>query len=434
MRPNGSILLARRNTGTRNQSFLYFPGSEELRALNAAPEAAPFSAVAMLADGSAAVFRGTLTNALSEASRFWIIDLNSGQTKPFLPEIDARFKFPDLCPFAISPDGDRFVFAHAEDSLNQIFSMDLKAPHTARLLLPLTSSCYGLNLDRAGNLYIDQCERPTEILRRGKGASEHISLPTASWEQSVLPLPGNRFLLGSRSEESRLLVLQPGREVRPFLEGPLQGSPPFARLGSDRVVFTLHEGPRLILCSASLEGRGLHRIQPINRTTWVGMSVAGSPDGQTLYYAQGGFIYSVPAVGGTAEKLHVGDSVAVDPAGRYLVIPVISNAERYLVRLSLSDHTEQRIPISGNVRLTAGLAPNAIARDGRIAVRVAPLDSWFWPAGIIDPQTGTEELATEYQADMVEPGWDTEGRLVTSAAFLQASIWRFSPETQEARK
>jgi len=309
----------------------------------------------------------------------------------------------------------------------------VQEPKRVRPLLALTSPVRELDLDSAGNLYVDQPERPTEILRRGTGAVEHISLPAAFRELTVLPLPGNRFLFSSPTREDRLLVLQPGKEMQPFLESKLRSCPPFAWLGSDQIVFTLHEGPRFILCSASMDGRGVRRIQPVDWPTWVNMSVAGSPDGQTIYYAQGGFIYSVPAVGGGPEKIHAGDSVAVDPAGRYLVIQ-LSLPERYLVRFSLSDHAEQRIQRSGKYRLSEPLAPNAIARDGRIVVRVAPFDSWFWSAAVIDPQTGAEELATEYQADMAEPGWDTEGRLVTCAAFLRASIWRFSPETQEALK
>jgi hypothetical protein len=433
VRPDGSLLVVRPYSDLNQQSFIYFPETEQLRGLNAAPESGPNSQVAMLPDGSAAVFRGALTNDLSAASRFWFINLNSGQTRPFLPEMDARLRFPHFCPFALSPDGGRFVFAQPEHSLYPIFSVDLNDPKMVRPLLPLASSSYGLDLDRAGNLYIDQSERPIEILRRGTGGVEHISLPIAFRVLNVLPLPGNRFLFGSPRDEDRLLVLEPSKEAHPFLDTKLQSSDPFAWLGSDRVVFTLHEGSRLTLCSASLDGRGVRRIQPVDWPTWVGMSVAGSPDGQTIYYAQGGFIYAVSAAGGAAQKIHIGESVAVGPAGRYLVI-LISNPERHLVRFSLSDHTEERIKFSGKYRLSEPIAPNAVATDGRIAVRVAPFDSWFWPAAILDPRTGTEELATEYQADMEGSGWDTEGRLVTSAAFLRASVWRFSSETQEARK
>jgi hypothetical protein len=433
VRPDGSILLVQRTLGERMQLFLYWPETEQLCAFNASPASSQISAISMLKDGSKAVFRGTMTNRLSDPSRFWTIDLNSGQVRPFLPQIDARFEFLDICPFALSPDGRQFVFAHAEQSLSRIFSIDVQEPKEARLLLALTSPVRDLDLGSAGDLYADQLERPTEILRRGTGTVEHISLPAAFSELPVLPLPGDRFLFSSQTREDRLVVLQPGKEVQPFLESKLRSSAPFAWLGPDRVVFTLHEGPQFILCSASMDGRGVRRIHPVDWPTWVDKSVAASPDGQTIYYAQGGFIYSVPAAGGTPEKIHAGESVAVDPAGRYLVIQ-LSLPERYLVRFSLSDHTEERIQRSGKYRMSAPLAPNAVARDGRIAVRVAPFDSWFWPAAIIDPQTGTEEMATEYQADMDEPGWDTEGRLVTSAGFLRASVWRFHPETPNSAK
>ena len=66
--------------------------------------------------------------------------------------------------------------------------------------------------------------------------------------------------------------------------------------------------------------------------------------------------------------------------------------------------------------------------DGRIAIAVAPADSWFWPAAILDPTTGEMELTPERYMDMPTPGWDAEGNLVTSAQSFRASLWRFRPE------
>jgi hypothetical protein len=74
-----------------------------------------------------------------------------------------------------------------------------------------------------------------------------------------------------------------------------------------------------------------------------------------------------------------------------------------------------------------GIAFNAVHPDGRIAVRVAPLDSWFWTAAILDPRTGEMEPAFDLEADTEAPGWDDEGRLVTSALFFRSSLWRFRP-------
>ncbi|HXJ55866.1 MAG TPA: hypothetical protein VNU68_04300 [Verrucomicrobiae bacterium] len=57
-----------------------------------------------------------------------------------------------------------------------------------------------------------------------------------------------------------------------------------------------------------------------------------------------------------------------------------------------------------------------------------PAFAWFWPAAIIDPRTGEMELAAQIEADMVTPGWDDEGRLITSALFVCSSLWRFHLE------
>jgi hypothetical protein len=91
------------------------------------------------------------------------------------------------------------------------------------------------------------------------------------------------------------------------------------------------------------------------------------------------------------------------------------------------------MPFPGDLRLSpyATLSGNAIARDGRIAVRVTPIDSWFGPAVIFDPATGrVERIPGGDQADMTSPGWANDGRLVTMAMHTRGSLWRFRPENE----
>jgi hypothetical protein len=64
VRPDGSILLVRRNFGERQQLFLYWPETEQLRALNAAPESSPISAFSMLKSGHSC-------RRSTHASSFW---------------------------------------------------------------------------------------------------------------------------------------------------------------------------------------------------------------------------------------------------------------------------------------------------------------------------------------------------------------------------
>jgi hypothetical protein len=436
VRPDGSMVVARRDPDEPIQSnlhlYLYSPETEQLRALNAIPELGMVSAVALTRDGSCAVFHGRTTNEVSSPKSFWQIDLSSGKTQPFFTNVNLSFQFGDTYPFVLARDSNRFLYDEPLESLHRIVSVDPGAPERSTQLLTLTSPPLAIDADSAGNLYVDQTERPNEIFRQGSdGAAERIVLAPAYENEIILPLPGNRFLVSSSTRgANRLMVIEPGRGMRPFLESKLESTTPFALLGSNQVVFTLRDGSRLMLATASLEGRSVKTIQTLSWPTFTDMSIAGAPDGKTVFYAEAGSIRSVPASGGEPETICLGHSVAVDPAGSYLIVKRNAAPENYLVRYSLADRTEQRVEFSGQYRITGfPLTPNAIGPDGRILVSVAPLHSWYWPAAVIDQRTGKMELATDLQADMYS-GWDAEGRLVASVMFFRSSIWRFRPETK----
>ena len=55
-------------------------------------------------------------------------------------------------------------------------------------------------------------------------------------------------------------------------------------------------------------------------------------------------------------------------------------------------------------------------RPGKIALTVTLPASWFWPAGMLDPQTGRVEiLGAGYDADMNSVGWTDAGRKLPGA-------------------
>jgi hypothetical protein len=87
------------------------------------------------------------------------------------------------------------------------------------------------------------------------------------------------------------------------------------------------------------------------------------------------------------------------------------------------------IPLADDARLVssgAPVSPNAVGKDGRILLQVANGSSWFWPAGILDPQTGRMQvLRIGYPADMPSPGWSSDGKIVLVAEPLRSSLWRF---------
>jgi hypothetical protein len=155
--------------------------------------------------------------------------------------------------------------------------------------------------------------------------------------------------------------------------------------------------------------------------------LAGTPDGATIYFTAGGMLWSVPASDGEPRPLRGADSVAVSPDGRELIVLLNEATGIRLVRRALPSGEEREVPIRDDVRLTPWpIAPNAVARDGRIAIRVTTRNTWFWPAAILDPETGKVEfLPNATITDMLTPGWDAQDRVVTVSLETRGTLWRF---------
>jgi len=174
------------------------------------------------------------------------------------------------------------------------------------------------------------------------------------------------------------------------------------------------------------EGRVLQLLRSIPADNNL-KSLACAPDGKTIYYVAAGSIWSVPVEGSDPKKLHDGDGIAPDPHGEYLLIQLNQQEGTRLVRVPLSGGPETILPTQYPL-VALPISPHAIALDGRVALQIAPTDSWYWPAAILDPKTGKMELVSENQADMDAPGWDEQGRVVVAAQFMRSSLWRFRPE------
>jgi serine/threonine protein kinase len=444
--PSGSILIAQ-PTSFGEQLAIYSPETEHIRQFSAVPEPYLVESIAPL-PGQKVAFLGRLTNSAPGIRSLWLLDLQSGESKPLLQKplskILAGRRFDDTFAFGVSPDGGRLVFSDVVGQLHQIYAGAIGPSTSFSPIFTLTHFSTSMSFDHSGQVFTDQAERPNEILHGPLGGKiDKIPLPSSSTyvHKPVLPLPGNRFLFPANDTGfGRLTLLEPGKELRGWLEAKTDCGPPFSRLGADRVLFTMREGTNVSIRSASLDGRNpafhLKVSWALGDTSFGrGGAVAGSPDGQTIYFAENGFIYAVPTSGGsTAKKLCPGNSVSVHPHGRYLISGNSAPTENYLLRYSLPEGITERVRVSNKYPLSsATIAPNAIAPDGRVLLRVAPVDNWFWPVAVLDPASGDLQLATEEPADMFSSGWDDEGRLVTSATYFRSTMWRFRAETNFAR-
>ena len=90
---------------------------------------------------------------------------------------------------------------------------------------------------------------------------------------------------------------------------------------------------------------------------------------------------------------------------------------------------EHEIPVHGDLRIAQGvyLTSNAVGADGRIVVQVVPRASWFWPAAMLDPRTGTLDVLPPGPGYGMKGGWSADGHVVYDVRGLQSTLWRFRP-------
>jgi hypothetical protein len=244
--------------------------------------------------------------------------------------------------------------------------------------------------------------------------------------RGIVPLPDGRSLVDAISAGRRhVMIASEGKEPTRFVQTNEATLGP-ALLGRDAVVLhVVGDEDRRMLATVSLAtGRIIKRF-PIPDAG----PLAGSVDGKTIFFVRGDDVWSLDVATGATRRLTAGVGIAVDPSGRSLVVERMEISGVRLVRVPLDGSSEQEIPVRGELKLgPSGLAPNAVARDGRIAVRAVSPASWFYPGAILDPGSGAIELTASGLAyDMWGSGWTDDGMLVSSAASLQVRLWRLTP-------
>ena len=422
--PDGSLLVVTIDAERNFQPHRLWPESGKLETvgLRIAGESVGVNLHAF-ADGKEVLFWGRLANDRDDRiQRAHVLEVETGRVRPFAPELALS------APLAVASDGISVLGTLASGDLYRITQVSREGT-SGRILLTLSSRPRFLSAASDGALFVDTKEYPADFLRFPVtgGIPERIA-SSGSFVMCPVELPDGRIVVpSSAAGRRRLLVTSAGGSLKRLVDTQEQVSPPVAAAAGGGVVFRLGGiGSKPVLALASVEdGRILRRFDATGGVS--PQTLAPSPDGKTLYYADGGEVWALDVSSGETRKLRAGHGVAVDAARDELVVQVNGPKGNQLVALPRSGGPERPIPLLGPLRLAATpVAPGAVGPDGRIAVTVASTDSWFWGVGLLDPVSGSiSAVPVGFEGDVQFPSFGRDGTLRAVGVGTRSALWRF---------
>ncbi len=432
--PDGSLLVVKRDAARNFQVHRLWPDSGKLSPVgpSVVAEAATWSLRAS-PDGKRALFWGKLAGGEDPGRHVYSLDLDSGRATPFAPQL------PLAPPLAIENGGSVLAVATFGD-LQQVLEV-ASGGDQSRILFPVTGKAWNLDSGADGSVYVSTLDNPAELLRfsASGGVAERMSTIAGNLLTSPVQLPDGGVLIPNQVlGRRRLLVAMGDGLLRPFLDLTEQATPPAALVGDGMVAFLSGRvgQPSMITLATVSDGRIVRRIEATRGV--MPQSLVASPDGKTLYYVDGGFLYSVSVEAGAPRKLRAANGVAIDPRGPSpsLIVQVNELDGVKLYRVPIAGDGDLSILFASSLRLAqTPISGSAVGPDGRIAVTVTSPDSWFRGAALLDPVTARlERVPVLFDGDIHYPGWARDGSLLGMGVSIRASLWRFQAQAPRPEK
>jgi len=430
--PDGSLLVWRIDPDRKSRIYHFWPDSGRLQPLEGwIPPTLPVALIRVFPDGKEAVFFG-MAEGTDASPHLFALDIASGKARRLAAQLPIR-QTTEAFPLAPTPDNRSVLIDLPSGNLHQVVAVPRSGSGPAQVLLTLTTPPWLMDAGPDGSIYLDQVDRPMQILRYppSGGTPEVLATTDARAIDFSAPVefPDGRLLLPTLlSGRSRLLIGKPGGNFFPLADTAEETHLPAVLLPDNQAAFIAGTGSdQTIVIASAGEGRIIRRLSGSKGASVS--NLAASPDGRTLYYTVDGTLWAIPADDGTPRKISAGDGVAVDPDGKGLIVNLVEKTGVRLVRVPLAGGPEQDINVQRDLTIDPlPLGANALRTDGKLLIGVAPGDSWFFNPAVLDLASGKlTRVPLNFTGDILLSGWSNDGRILSMGELMHSHIWRFRP-------
>jgi Tol biopolymer transport system component len=430
--PDGSLIVAQIDDSARYRLYRFSPDSGKLQALPALVGGGVRQLVdplvAVFPDGREVIYLGTPDSTPGGAPRWYVLNLETLRSRTLNRQI-----VPRAFSVGVSPDNQSALIINAVGDQWEVAAVPRSGEGQLRPLIsfPRPYNVWGINAAHDGSVYFDYMIRPTSVLQfdsAAKAVSETVVTIDGS---GLLPLDAGSFLFDRFEGGKRhLKVFRADVGSRNLLESSEESSSPATRVGAGSVAFVLDPTnvPRIAIATLR-EGR---IVKQFTFDAASVESIAATPDGAKLYYCDHGQVWWISTKDTETTKpvlVTEGDSVAIDPVGKYLYIKRMQKGQRELVRMPLTGGQAEALAIPSEYTISDDeLSPAAADAAGRILFEVDSADSWYERVAVIDTSRKTfSVISTGFSGDVWMPGWQSDGRVAAVGVRLDSTLWRYQP-------